>query len=81
MALGLNTCLYVPKTLEDPPSAAGTRFSDASALSPTTSLPESQRPQMPTTPTPSSSGLRLPKHSFKSSKVRVHTCIHTHICT
>lgn len=75
MALGLNTCLYVPKTLEDAPPAAGTRFSDASGLSPTASQAESQRLQMPTTPTPSSSGLRLPKHTSKSSKVRTHTYI------
>lgn len=83
LALGLNTCLYVPKTLEDSPAATATaaaaaaavvggRFSDAVSLSPTTPNRNSDcHVDMPTTPTPSSSGLRLPKHhSSKSTKVR-----------
>lgn len=73
LALGLNMCLYVPKTLEDSPAVApsGGRFSDAVSLSPTTPHRNSDcHVDMPTTPTPSSSGLRLPKHSSKSSKVK-----------
>ncbi|XP_074366616.1 E3 ubiquitin-protein ligase WAV3-like isoform X1 [Apium graveolens] len=73
MALGLNSCLYVPKTLDDAPPAAGTRFSDVPSLSPTVS----QRPRTPTTPTPSSSGLRLPKHTTKSSKPTCSICLTT----
>lgn len=77
LALGLNTCLYIPKTLEDSPATAtastvaGGRFSDAVSLSPTTPNRNSDcHVDMPTTPTPSSSGLRMPKHhTSKSSKV------------
>lgn len=71
MALGLNSCLYIPKTSDDASPAAGNRVSDASLLSPTATpvdgrMSDSQRPM---TPSPSSSGLRLPKHASKSSKV------------
>lgn len=72
LALGLNTCLYVPQTSEDSsPSndVAPARFSDvvspSSMLSPTGHAAACQ----PTTPTPSSSGLRLSKNGAKSSKV------------
>ncbi|KAK4358727.1 hypothetical protein RND71_020956 [Anisodus tanguticus] len=75
VALGLNMCLYVPKTLEESPApdTAGGGFSDAISLSPTTPHRNSEcHVDMPTTPTPSSSGLRLPKqHSFKSSKAGI----------
>ncbi|VFQ98933.1 unnamed protein product [Cuscuta campestris] len=77
MALGLNMCLYVPKTREEeeepatapPPSAA--RVSDAVSLSPDPTQTSDSRVSMPTTPTPSSSGLRLSKHGAKSSKAVV----------
>ncbi|KAK4356366.1 hypothetical protein RND71_025337 [Anisodus tanguticus] len=78
LALGLNMCLYVPKTLEDSPAAeAGGSFSDAVSLSPTTPPRNSDcHVDMPTTPTPSSSGLRLPKqHSSKSSKNTCAICL------
>ncbi|XP_073063125.1 E3 ubiquitin-protein ligase WAV3-like isoform X2 [Primulina eburnea] len=74
VALGLkmNSCLYVSRMAEDLPALASPppsgRFSDASSLSPTCN--SGHRVRMPTTPTPSSSGLRLPKHSTsKSSKI------------
>ncbi|KZV47197.1 hypothetical protein F511_05248 [Dorcoceras hygrometricum] len=80
MALGLkvNSCIYVPRTEEDfpalsPPNPAG-RSSDALSLSPCDS---GHRLRMPTTPTPSSSGLRLPKHSIKSSKKICAICLAT----
>ncbi|KAK6163343.1 hypothetical protein DH2020_000207 [Rehmannia glutinosa] len=50
------------------------RFSDAVSTSPRDS---DYRVQMPTTPTPSSSGLRLPKHSSKSSKNVCAICLST----
>lgn len=83
VALGLNMCLYVPRTLEDSPATAtvetvdGGRFSDAVSLSPTTPNRNSDcHVDMPTTPTPSSSGLRLPKlHSSKSSKSTCAICL------
>ncbi|KAL0390092.1 UNVERIFIED_CONTAM: hypothetical protein Scaly_0366300 [Sesamum calycinum] len=72
LGLKLNSCLYVPSTVEDSPSVAvppmAARFSDAVSLSPTPPRDSDHRVQMPTTPTPSSSGLLLPRHSSKSSK-------------
>ncbi|KAL3354591.1 hypothetical protein AABB24_018978 [Solanum stoloniferum] len=83
LALGLNTCLYIPKTLEDSPATAsastvtGGRFFDAVSLSPTTPNRNSDcHVDMPTTPTPSSSGLRMPKHhNSKSSKSTCAICL------
>ncbi|CAH1437916.1 unnamed protein product [Lactuca virosa] len=63
LALGLNTCLYVPKTADDnesPPSPSS-RSRKSSDI----------RHRMPTTPTPSSSGLQLSKYSIKSSSKRI----------
>ncbi|XP_028070604.1 E3 ubiquitin-protein ligase WAV3-like [Camellia sinensis] len=71
------TCLYVPSTVEDsPPSvqSAG-RFSDAALLSPAATRGSDF--SMPTTPIPSSSGLRLPKHGSKSSKRTCAICLTT----
>ena len=56
ISLGVNLCLYVPKTLEE----ESRRSNDAVSLSPVT-VPR------PTTPVPSSSGLRLPRSFSKSS--------------
>ncbi|CAL9244399.1 unnamed protein product [Arabidopsis halleri] len=64
VALGLNLCLYVPKTLEDS-SSPSRRSDDAVSLSPVIV-------QRPTTPVPSSSGLRLPRSMSKSSSKK--TC-------
>ncbi|XP_057782494.1 E3 ubiquitin-protein ligase WAV3-like isoform X2 [Salvia miltiorrhiza] len=70
LGLKLNSCLYVPRTVEDsPPPPPPARSSGAASLSPTTPRDSDHRVQMPTTPTPSSSGLRLPKQSSKSSKI------------
>ncbi|WRX34195.1 zinc finger protein [Theobroma cacao] len=83
LALGLNMCLYVPhqKLDDSSPSSSSTssikhshdaanvpsRFSsDAIPLSPVSPSGNECRP---TTPTPSSSGLRLSKSSSKSSKM------------
>ncbi|XP_075490289.1 E3 ubiquitin-protein ligase WAV3-like isoform X1 [Primulina tabacum] len=80
MALGfkMNSCLYVPRTAEDlpelePPPTAG-RFSETLSLSPCSS---GHRVRMPTTPTASSSGLRLPKNSTESSKKICAICLGT----
>ncbi|KAJ4883702.1 Zinc finger (C3HC4-type RING finger) family protein [Raphanus sativus] len=68
LALGLNLCLYVPKTAEESSSLAR-RSNDAVSLSPVT-VPR------PTTPTPSSSGLRLPRSiSISSSKKTCAICL------
>ncbi|KAK1373591.1 Zinc finger C3HC4-type RING finger family protein [Heracleum sosnowskyi] len=79
MALGLNNCLYVPKTSDDVSPAAGTRASDASLLSPTNTPVDGRMPdyQRPMTPSPSSSGLRLPKNGSKSSKRICSICLTT----
>ncbi|GAB4825409.1 hypothetical protein Ancab_008282 [Ancistrocladus abbreviatus] len=76
LALG---CIHVPSTMEDstssvsPPNDVAHRFSDPTSLSPT----HSRLASLPMTPTPSSSGLRLPKHSTKSSKMTCAICLNT----
>ena len=72
IALGLNLCVYLPKTLEDSsPSSVDSeeRLSDAALLSPA-NLGSSR----PTTPTPSSYGLKLSRSGSKSSS-KVCLCI------
>ncbi|XP_057474970.1 E3 ubiquitin-protein ligase WAV3-like isoform X1 [Actinidia eriantha] len=62
------SCLHVPSTLEeDSPPSAG-RFSDSDSFSPAAT---SKDFPMPSTPTPSSSGLRLPIYGTKSSSKRM----------
>ncbi|XP_040991796.1 E3 ubiquitin-protein ligase WAV3 [Juglans microcarpa x Juglans regia] len=74
LSLGINTCLYVPQTLEDssPPIVSAGRPSDA--VSPT---PGHGLGCHPTTPTPSSSGLRLSLTGPKSSKRTCAICLTT----
>ncbi|KAL5733507.1 hypothetical protein ACOSQ2_033199 [Xanthoceras sorbifolium] len=76
LALGLNLCVYVPRTLEEsppPPSIDSTeRLSNAALLSPANW--DTYSPQ-PMTPTPSSHGLRLSKSSSKSSKQTCSICL------
>ncbi|KAJ4849794.1 hypothetical protein Tsubulata_029045 [Turnera subulata] len=69
LALGLNLCVYVPRTLEDSPSHPSERLSDAALLSPT------NWDSRPMTPTPSSNGLRLSKSGSKSSKQTCSICL------
>uniref|UniRef100_A0A5B6YL50 RING-type E3 ubiquitin transferase n=1 Tax=Davidia involucrata TaxID=16924 RepID=A0A5B6YL50_DAVIN len=78
LALGLNMCAYVPRTLEDssPSVEPAGRFSDADLLSPAARSSDCLL-EMPTTPTESSSGLRLSKHSIKSSKKTCPICLTT----
>lgn len=70
LALGLNLCVFVPRTLEDSPSLpdcdSTERFSDAALLS-----PAHWGSSRPSTPTPSSHGLTFSKSGSKSSKVCV----------
>ncbi|KAK4441190.1 E3 ubiquitin-protein ligase WAV3 [Sesamum alatum] len=82
MALGLklNSCLQVPRTVEESPveealpySAA--RVSDAVSLTPTPPRDSRNRVHVPTTPTPSSSGLLLPIDSSESSKMICAICL------
>ncbi|CAI9105043.1 OLC1v1003879C1 [Oldenlandia corymbosa var. corymbosa] len=83
MALQMKMCLTVPRSSEEssPGQSSSTRFSDAGvSLSPATPRRHSGggRLDMPTTPVPSSSGLRLPKHSSKSSsKKTCAICLNT----
>lgn len=71
LALGLNMCLYVPQTVEQDSSPSPSRFSDAVSLSPAAALSRGS------TPTPSSSGLRLSKSGPKSSKSTCAICLNT----
>lgn len=61
LALGLNLCTYLPRTLEESPTPLNSteRLSDVALLSPL---------NWPMTPTPSSHGLKLSRNSSKSSK-------------
>lgn len=75
LALGLNLCVYLPKTLEDSsPSSldSAERLSDAALLSPANWAMGSSRP---TTPTPSSHGLKLSRSGSKSSKQTCSICL------
>jgi hypothetical protein len=90
MSLGLNLCVYVPRTLEGDVDEPNTGSSTAALVSPmasssstatstnTTPTAASEEPSrgkvkggalMPTTPTPTSAGLRLSKSGSKSFKV------------
>lgn len=64
LALGLNTCLYLPKTTDDDDSPHSPAMSSRSRSS-------DVRHRMPTTPTPSSSGLQNSKYGIKSSSKRL----------
>ncbi|KAI3748234.1 hypothetical protein L6452_11188 [Arctium lappa] len=66
LALGLNTCLYVPKTTDDDESLHSP--SSRSRAPPRVS---DVRHRMPTTPTPSSSGLKMSKYGIKSSSKQI----------
>lgn len=76
LALGLNLCVYVPKTLDDasPSDDPSRRSSDAAVVSPSSGPPDF-RALMPTTPTPTSSGLRLSKSGSRSSKKTCAICL------
>ncbi|KAK4769025.1 hypothetical protein SAY86_027175 [Trapa natans] len=76
LALGLNLCVYVPRTLEDShpisDDSLTERLSDASLLSPGNRDAARWRPM---TPTPSSHGLRLSWSSSKSSRQTCSICL------
>ncbi|KAE8691111.1 vignain-like [Hibiscus syriacus] len=74
LAIGMNMCLYVPhQKLEDStPSSSSASIAKAASLSP---VSPSENERRPTTPTPSSSGLRLSKSSPKSSKRTCSICL------
>ncbi|KAM0944948.1 putative chromatin regulator PHD family [Dioscorea sansibarensis] len=80
LALGLNLCVYVPRTLDDdvsPPSEEPeTRFSTAVDGSPAAGASDFGV-LMPTTPIPTSSGLRLSKSGSRSSKRTCAICLGT----
>ncbi|KAL3518402.1 hypothetical protein ACH5RR_020991 [Cinchona calisaya] len=80
LALGMKMCLFVPTTIEDSPApeqASAGGISDAVSLSPIPHRGSDCRLNMPTTPLPSSSGLRLPKHSSSKSKKTCAICLNT----
>ncbi|GAV62657.1 zf-RING_2 domain-containing protein/VWA_3 domain-containing protein [Cephalotus follicularis] len=81
LALGLNMCMYVPhQSLDESSSCSATsttaRFSDAVSLSPQGNDLDAHDFR-PTTPTPSSSALRLSKSVHKPSKMTCAICLTT----
>ncbi|XP_014514278.1 uncharacterized protein LOC106772403 [Vigna radiata var. radiata] len=75
VALGLNLCMFVPRTLDDdspPHTVVSERLSDAALLSPANWNTSSSRP---TTPLSSFHGLKLSKSSSKSSKQTCSICL------
>uniref|UniRef100_A0A0E0K6K3 RING-type domain-containing protein n=1 Tax=Oryza punctata TaxID=4537 RepID=A0A0E0K6K3_ORYPU len=93
MSLGLNLCVYVPRTLDDgdsPSTGSSTAAlvspvasSSSAATSANTTPTAEQRVKggagalMPTTPTPTSAGLRLSKSGSKSFKKTCAICLTT----
>ncbi|KAL5211767.1 hypothetical protein ABZP36_022614 [Zizania latifolia] len=96
MSLGLNLCVYVPRTLDDgdPPSTGSSTAalvspvtSSSSAATSTNTTPTAEQSMgkvkggagalMPTTPTPTSTGLRLSKSGSKSFKKTCAICLTT----
>ncbi|GJM87188.1 hypothetical protein PR202_ga03116 [Eleusine coracana subsp. coracana] len=100
MSLGLNLCVYVPRTMEgDEPNTGSstaalvspvTSSSSAATSTNTTPTAASEEPShggkavkggagalMPTTPTPTSAGLRLSKSGSKSFKKTCAICLTT----
>ena len=95
MSLGLNLCVYVPRTLDDldagPPStgsstaalvspaASSSSYATSANTTPTADPPNGSArgpgALMPTTPTPTSAGLRLSKSGSKSFKVPPPPCL------
>ncbi|KAJ6819363.1 uncharacterized protein M6B38_402790 [Iris pallida] len=75
LALGLNLCVYVPKTLDDDDDC-DVSGGDVTGRSSNAATGESDyRALMPTTPTPTSSGLRLSKSGSRSSKRTCAICL------
>ncbi|XP_061347041.1 E3 ubiquitin-protein ligase WAV3-like isoform X1 [Gastrolobium bilobum] len=75
VALGLNLCMFVPRTLDDdspPATVVSERLSDAALLSPANWDTGSSRS---TTPVPSLHGLKLSKSASKSSKQTCPICL------
>ncbi|KAL2328591.1 hypothetical protein Fmac_022018 [Flemingia macrophylla] len=74
LALGLDSCVHIPRAFDD--SSAAARFSGG--VSPTGVSPTGDTTgYRPSTPTPSSSGLRLPKSGPKSPKGTCAICLYT----
>lgn len=77
VALGLNLCMFVPRTLDDdspPHTVVSERLSDAALLSPA-NWNNNTSSSRPTTPVPSFHGLKLSKSSSKSSKQTCSICL------
>ncbi|KAL5208278.1 hypothetical protein ABZP36_032713 [Zizania latifolia] len=96
MSLGLNLCVYVPRTLDDgdSPSTVSSTValvspvaSSSSVATSTNTTPTAEQSMgkakggsgalMPTTPTPTSAGLRLSKSGSKSFKKTCAICLTT----
>ncbi|KAK7257691.1 hypothetical protein RIF29_31848 [Crotalaria pallida] len=79
LALGFNTCVHIPRGFDDSSSSlssAPARFSGSYSSSVLSSADDNSG-YRPSTPTPSSSGLRLPKSGPKSPKGTCPICLNT----
>ncbi|KAL8153066.1 hypothetical protein V2J09_010826 [Rumex salicifolius] len=75
LALG---CISIPRTLDDsPPLHSASSAADRSSSDAVSPSSDSPHPSLSLTPTPSSSGLRLSKHSSKSSKKTCAICLNS----
>ncbi|KAI9077153.1 hypothetical protein K1719_040975 [Acacia pycnantha] len=76
LALGMNMCVYVPRALDDSSLSlnSAARLSDAHSRS-SVSPADHTSGYHPMTPTPSSSGLRLPRNGTKSPKGTCAICL------
>ncbi|KAL0460713.1 UNVERIFIED_CONTAM: E3 ubiquitin-protein ligase WAV3 [Sesamum latifolium] len=81
LGLKLNSCLQVPRTVEEspleeaPPPYPASRVSDSVSLTPTAPRDSRHWVCMTSSPTPSSSGLLLPIDSSESSKMICAICL------
>lgn len=75
LALGLKLCVSVPRTLDSDDSPPPSQILSDVSLPPPSESPEIAT--MPTTPTPSSRGLRLSRSMSRSSKKTCSICLAT----
>nr|KYP68550.1 hypothetical protein KK1_022181 [Cajanus cajan] len=78
LVLGLDSCVHIPRAFDDSSSSSSAAARFSGGISPAVvSPPGDTSGYRPSTPTPSSSGLRLPKSGPKSPKGTCAICLYT----